>query len=155
MTYSSVNQSLAIRVWILWNDGIEEDAMNSGRLLTILVHAFIGWALCAATMGIGMATTSLQNTLVAHAIGAPIFFAIVSLVYFKRFNYTTPLQTALIFIGFVMAMDFFVVALLINRSLDMFASLLGTWIPFALIFASTYLTGYFVVKSPGQSAVAQ
>ena len=38
-------------------------------------------------------------------------------------------------------MPFFVVALLINRSFEMFASLLGTWIPFALIFLSTYLTG--------------
>jgi hypothetical protein len=129
--------------------------MNTGRLLTILVHAFIGWALCAATMGIGMATTSLQNTLIAHAIGAPIFFAIVSLVYFKRFNYTTPLQTALIFVAFVITVDLLVVALLINRSLDMFASLLGTWIPFALIFASTYLTGFVLVRSAGQSVVVQ
>lgn len=129
--------------------------MNSRRLLIILVHAFIGWALCAATMGIGMATTSLQNTLIAHAIGAPIFFSIVSLVYFRRFNFTTPLQTALIFVGFVIAVDFFVVAFLINRSLDMFTNLLGTWIPFALIFASTYLMGLYLVSSTGQSAVAQ
>ncbi len=129
--------------------------MNTGRLLTILAHAFIGWAFCTATMVIGMAVTSLQNALIIHAIGAPIFFAIVSLVYFKRFNYTTPLQTALIFVAFVIAVDFLVVALLINRSLDMFASLLGTWIPFALIFASTYLTGLYLEGSTGQSAVAQ
>ncbi|MFH1032295.1 MAG: hypothetical protein V1767_07030 [Chloroflexota bacterium] len=44
----------------------------------ILAHAFVGWALCAATMGIGMSIKSLQNTPVAHAIGAPIFFAAVS-----------------------------------------------------------------------------
>src|SRR4030043_1082372 len=106
--------------------------MNLKKLITILVHAFIGWVLCAATMGIGMATTSLDNTLIIHAIGAPIFFAAVSLIYFSKFNYTTPLQTALIFVGFVIVVDFFVVALLINRSLGMFASLLGTWIPFAL-----------------------
>jgi hypothetical protein len=133
----------------------KENPTNTGRLLTILVHDFIGWALCGATMGVGMATTSLQNALIAHATGAPIIFAIVSLVYFKRFNYTTPLQTALIFVAFVIAMDFLVVALLINRSLDMFASLLGTWIPFALIFASTYLTGLYLERSTGQSAVAQ
>ena len=123
--------------------------------MIILVHAFIGWALCAATMGFGMATTSLQNTLIAHAIGAPIFFCVVSLVYFQRFNFTPPLQTAVIFVTFVIAVDFLVVALVINRSLDMFASLLGTWIPFALIFASTYLTGLFLGSSAGQSAVAQ
>lgn len=122
--------------------------MSIRKLVTILVHAFVGWALCAATMGIGMATMSLQNALIIHAIGAPIFFAGVSLIYFKKFNYTTPLQTAILFVGFVIAADFFVVALLINRSLEMFASLLGTWIPFALIFTSTYVTGLYTVRKP-------
>jgi hypothetical protein len=115
--------------------------MNLRKLITILVHALIGWALCAAMMGIGMAVTSLENTLIIHAIGAPVFFAVVSLIYFSTFNYTTPFQTALIFVGFVIIVDFFVVAILINKSLEMFASLLGTWIPFALIFTSTYVTG--------------
>ena len=123
--------------------------MNMKKLVIIFVHAFIGWVLCAATMGIGMATMTLEKTLIVHAIGAPIFFAVVSLIYFRKFNYTTPLQTAMIFDGFVIAVDFFVVALLINRSLEMFVSLLGTWIPFALIFASTYLTGLFVLKKLG------
>jgi len=119
----------------------KEDVMNSKKAIVILSHAFVGWALCAATMGIGMAVTTLQNTLVIHAIGAPIFFAVVSWFYFSRFNYTKPFQTALIFVSFVIVVDFFVVALLINRSLEMFASLLGTWIPFVLIFTSTYATG--------------
>jgi len=114
------------------------------KTLVILAHAFVGWALCAATMGVGMAVTSLENALIAHAIAAPVFFAIVSLVYFRKFNFTSPLRTAAIFLAFVIAMDFFVVALLINKSFEMFASLLGTWIPFALIFLSTYLTGLYV-----------
>jgi hypothetical protein len=118
--------------------------MNGKRIVILLIHAFVVWALCAATMGIGMAFITLEITLIIHAIGAPIFAAIVSLVYFARFNFTTPLQTALFFIGFVIVVDFFVVALLINRSLEMFTSLLGTWIPFVLIFASTYLTGVLV-----------
>ena len=121
--------------------------MNMKKVVIIFVHAFIGWVLCAATMGIGMATMTLEKTLIVHAIGAPIFFAVVSLMFFRKFNYTTPLQTAMIFVGFVIAVDFFVVALLINRSLEMFVSLLGTWIPFALIFTSTYLTGVSVLKN--------
>ena len=121
--------------------------MSSGKFWTVLGCAFVGWALCAATMGIGMATTSPNNALIIHAVGAPIFFFVISFVYFKRFNYTSPLQTALIFVGFIMLVDFFVVALLILKSLDMFASLLGTWIPFALIFASTYLTGLYMAGS--------
>jgi hypothetical protein len=115
--------------------------MAFNKILIILAHAFVGWMLCAATMGIGMAVTTLNNTLIVHAIAAPIFFAGISLIYFRKFNYTPPLQTAFCFLAFVVAMDFFVVAMLINRSFDMFASLLGTWLPFALIFASTYLTG--------------
>jgi hypothetical protein len=117
--------------------------MNARKFFIILAHAFIGWMLCAATMGIGMAVTTLNNALIVHAIAAPIFFAVISWVYFRKFNYTSPLQTATIFIAFVIAMDFFVVAMLINRSFDMFSSLLGTWIPFTLIFTSTVVTGRF------------
>ena len=105
-------------------------------------------------MGIGMATMSIENALIVHAIGVPLFFASVSLVYFSKFNYTTPLLTATIFVGFVILVDFFLVALLINGSLEMFTSLLGTWIPFTLIFASTYLTGLFVTKRAQTKAVA-
>jgi hypothetical protein len=118
-----------------------EAGMNARKTIVILVHAFVGWALCAATMGIGMAVTSLENALIIHAIGAPIFFTVVSLLYYRRFNYTTPLLTAGIFVGFVVAVDFLFVGLLINRSLAMFSSLLGTRIPFALTFASSYVTG--------------
>ncbi len=121
--------------------------MNSRKVITILAHAFVGWALCAATMGIGMAVTTLQNALMVHAIGAPIFFAAVSWIYFRNFNYTNPLRTASLFVSFVIVVDFLVVALLINQSLEMFASMLGTWIPFALIFISTYLTGLLMVKN--------
>ncbi len=113
-------------------------------LIIILIHAFIGWVLCGAIMGIGMQVTSMESTLIIHAIAAPIFFAIVSLIYFKKFNYTTPFQTAIIFLAFVIFMDFFIVALLIEKSLEMFESILGIWLPFALIFISTYLTGLAV-----------
>ncbi len=64
--------------------------MNIKKTLIILAHAFIGWALCAAVMGIGMAVTSSTATLIVHAIAAPIFFWAVSSVYFSRFDYTTP-----------------------------------------------------------------
>lgn len=116
------------------------------KLIITLIHAFIGWFLCAATMGIGMATTSLENTLVIHAIGAPIFFSIISYNFFKKYNFWAPIKTALFFVSFVILVDFFVVALIINKSLNMFTSLLGTWIPFLLIFFSTYFTGLLVNK---------
>ncbi len=129
--------------------------MKSKKLLTIIVFALIGWTLCFATMGIGQALFPLQTALTIHAIAAPIFFGLLSISYFKRFNYTTPLQTALLFVGIVIGLDFFVVALLILRSTEMFRSILGTWIPFALIFASTYLTGLYITRKPEHHAAAQ
>jgi hypothetical protein len=115
--------------------------------IVITTHAFIGWVFCGAIMGIGRQVTSIQNTLIIHAIGAPIIFTIVSLVYFKKFNYSTPLQTAIFFVSFIILMDFFVVALLIEKSFAMFESVLGTWFPFVLIFFSTYLTGSYIIRS--------
>lgn len=48
----------------------------------------------------------------------------------------------------------YVVALFINRSLEMFTSLLGTWLPFALIFAATYLAGLIIQRNREREAVA-
>ncbi len=129
--------------------------MNFKKLVTIVVYALIGWALCFATMGIGQALFPLPTALTIHAIAAPIFFVLLSMSYFKRFHYTTPLQTALLFVGIVIALDFFVVALLILRSLEMFTSILGAWLPFALIFASTYITGLYITRKPQHQAAAQ
>ena len=64
-----------------------------------------------------------------------------------------------VFTGFVMVVDFLLVGLVILRSLEMFASPLGTWIPFGLIFASSWLTGVVVTRQgtgpahPGRSAL--
>ena len=118
--------------------------MNARKLMLILAHAFVGWIFCTASMGIGMAATSVENALVIHAIGAPIFMAAVSWFYFTKYNYTTPVQTAAIFVAFAILMDVFIVSFLVLRNFEMFASLLGTWIPFALMFAAAYLVGTIV-----------
>jgi hypothetical protein len=76
------------------------------------------------------------------------------MVYFTRFGYTTPLATALVFTSFVTVVDFFLVALIILRSLDMFTSPLGTWIPFALIFVATWLTGVVVTRRASAAYLA-
>ena len=120
------------------------DDLTVKNIITLLLFAFIGWVACGATMGIGMALTSLDATLIIHAIGAPIYFIILSFLYFRKFNYTNPVVTASAFLGFVIVLDFFLVALIINRSLDMFRSFLGTWLPFILIFMATWVTGEIV-----------
>lgn len=96
--------------------------------------------------------TTDRNALIIHAVGVPVFFAAVSARYFVRYGYTTPLVTAVTFTGFVVVVDFLLVALVILCSLEMFVSPLGTWIPFALIFASTWATGRYVTWRRGSVA---
>lgn len=99
-----------------------------------------------------MAVTSLRNALIVHAVAAPLVFAAASASYFRRPGFTTPLQTAGIYVATVIALDFLVVATLIQRSYAMFGSLLGTWIPFALIFAATLLVGVATSRARSDSA---
>ena len=123
---------------------MKEKKMNKlqiKKLMIILAHGLVGWALCGAIMFIGMSVMSVETTLIVHAIGAPVIFSLISLFYFKRYRFTKPLLTAVLFLLIVVLMDFFLVAMVINRSMDMFRDPLGTWIPFGLIFLSTFLTG--------------
>ena len=119
---------------------------NFKKIIIVLSHAFIVWALCGATIAIGRSFMSVELTLIIHAIAAPIFAALVSLDYYKKFHYTTPLQTAFIFLLFVIAMDAGLVAPVFEKSYEMFRSILGTWVPFVLIFLSTFITGLTVKK---------
>ena len=111
------------------------------KLLIVLIYAFMGWTICGAIMFIGTAVTSEFIALIIHAVAAPIIFAVVSSFYFKKYDLTTPLETAALFVAFVVLLDFVVVALLIDKSLAMFGNVLETWIRFVLIFISTYYMG--------------
>ena len=117
-----------------------------------VAYALAGWALCATTMGVGMRVTGLGNALVTHAVAAPVIFAALSFVYFRRTTSWPPLYAATAFLGIVMLMDVFVVALLIERSFAMFESILGTWLPFLLIFVSTWWTGLAVRRTTHRAA---
>ncbi len=114
------------------------------KQLRLLFFSFIGWIFCGIVMYLGMKYFSLETALILHLILAPVFFTVLSAVYYKKFGTTTPLYTASIFLGFVLFMDFFLVALLIEKSMNMFRSPIGTWIPFILIFLATYTTGKII-----------
>ncbi len=124
----------------------ELSPLKKRPLVIVLLHALIGWIGCAATIGIGMSLTTRENALLIHAVLAPVLFSLISLNYHKKYHHYSPLHTAGIFLLFVVAVDFGLVALVINRSLEMFSSLLGTWIPFVLIFLSSYGAGSLVRK---------
>jgi hypothetical protein len=112
----------------------------------IAAHALVAWALCGAIIAIGRQLWTMETTLIVHAIGVPIVFIFVSLIYFTYFSYTTPLQTATIFTLSAILLDLVVVASIIEKSYEMFSSLIGTWIPFGLMFLTTYLMGTLIEK---------
>lgn len=109
-----------------------------------VLFALVGWALCAASVGIGFGVATQNTALIAHAIVGPVVFSALSWTYFTRFAYTTPLVTAALFVAMVAVLDLFVVALFVLRSFAMFGSILGTWLPFFLIFAAAWATGLAV-----------
>lgn len=114
---------------------------NIKQTIITLVHAFAVWAFCGALIGIGRKLAPLPAVLIVHAIGAPLFAALIAFFYFKKFNYFAPLKTALIFFGFILAMDAGLVAPVFEKNFAMFKSFLGTWLPLFLIFAAVYSVG--------------
>lgn len=113
------------------------------KTVIVLGFAFAVWAFCGALVGVGRQFMSMDTTLIVHAIGAPIGAAFFSWFYFRNYGFTSPLPTAAVFVGAALALDLFVVAPLIEKSFGMFRSVLGVWIPQALIFSATYMTGHF------------
>jgi hypothetical protein len=124
------------------------------RVAVAVVYGLVGWILCGATMGVGMKIAGLRTALIVHALAAPGIFAALSFSYFYRPDSWPPFRAATIFLGVVVAMDTLVVALLVERSFAMFESILGTWLPFLLIFVSTWWTGLAVRWSAHQQAAS-
>ncbi len=129
-----------------------QDVLTVKSIIIVAIHAFIGWALCGSIIGIGRQLWTMETTLIVHALGAPVVFLVVSLVYFTYFNYTSPLQTAIIFVAATILLDFFIVALLIERSFDMFGSVIGTWIPWATMFVTTFIVGKYIENRKSRQA---
>ena len=111
------------------------------KIIVVAVFALIGWGICGAIISIGRSVTNMANTLIIHAIAVPIVFGVLSFLYHRFFHYTRPLYTGLIFMGLAIILDALIIAPFAEKSYAMFASVLGTWIPFGLIFLATYLVG--------------
>jgi len=83
----------------------------------------------------------MQMTLIIHAIGAPIIFAVIARVYQRRYGVISPLRMACFFLFAVIGIDALIVAPFMERSFAMFASVLGTWFPFVSIFFASWISG--------------
>lgn len=118
--------------------------MNPRESLILIVHSIVIYFVCFAVMGIAMATFDIDTALVAHAAAAPFVSAIFSYIYYKKFNYSSPLLTATVILATVILLDFFLTATIILGDYSMFFSPIGTWIPFTLIFGAAFLVGYYL-----------
>jgi hypothetical protein len=118
--------------------------VDTKESLILLVHAIIIYFVCFAVMGASMATLAIDMALIAHAAAAPFVSAIFSYIYYKRYNYSSPLLTATVIVATVILLDFFLTATIILQDYAMFYSPIGTWIPFALIFTAALIVGIYV-----------
>jgi hypothetical protein len=121
------------------------------RALVLLAHGLAIWAVCTAARAIALGVASESAALAVHAIAAPIVTAVVCAVYYGGFHYTSPLATSVGMAGVVICMDL-AWALLVERSLDTFRSVVGTWLPLAFIFAQALASG--VVDRRSRSGTA-
>ncbi len=115
-------------------------------LFTGFVFAILVWANCGAIMGIGPRFLSMNTTLIIHAIGGPLGAAIAALIYFRFFGDLAPLNLAALFVGTALILDALVVSPFFVGNYGMFASPLGLWIPMALIFGVTWMTGFLMTE---------
>lgn len=113
----------------------------------LLAHAIGGWALSAATLSVLLRVASLLPSLVLHAIAAPLYFAAIAWHYFGARGARDPLPTAVTFTAVTALLDF-VVAGVVQQRFAVFASALATWLPLALIFLCTWVTGAIMSTMP-------
>ena len=124
---------------------VEPPARSRTRLLA---HGVVGWALCAAVMGLLLRWTSVTAALVVHGIAAPVFFAAVAYSYFSARGARDALATAATWTLLTAGLDAVVVAGMILRRFDMFASVAGTWLPLLLIFLTVWAVGEVMSMMP-------
>ena len=106
-----------------------------------LLRTLVGWMICGSIMMIGPQIVSMETTLWIHLFGAALAFFALMYPYFRRRPEAAPVKIAAATVGLIIALDVVVVAMLIEGSFEMFSSPLGTWIPFAGIFAAVWSAG--------------
>lgn len=116
------------------------------KAIVVVVFSVVVWAFCGAIMGIGPRFISMDATLVVHAIGGPLGAAIASYFYFRFFGTYGPLTLAAAFVATALLLDFFAVSPIFVGNYSMFSSILGLWIPMALIYAATWMTGFYTSR---------
>jgi Na+-transporting NADH:ubiquinone oxidoreductase subunit NqrD len=107
----------------------------------LLGLALVLWSVCGATMAVGRRVWGLDTALRVHLVVAPVVAFLVSTVHRLLVPEFDSVLRAVVITGAVVVLDAVLVAPLFERSYAMFKSLIGTWIPFALIFLASWAAG--------------
>lgn len=116
-------------------------AKSAMALLSLIAAAVVVWGLCGAVMGLGRKLWSVGTAIAIHLPAAPVFAFVAAALHAAFFPNFDPLTRGSVIIGVVILLDLVVVAPLMERSFEMFRSLVGTWIPFVLIFLAAWIAG--------------
>ncbi|MGO9828896.1 MAG: flavodoxin domain-containing protein [Myxococcaceae bacterium] len=124
---------------------VEQDGASWTALL---LHAALGWGLCALVMAALLALLRPPAALALHALSIPLIFIPVAVHYFRQRGAREPLEAALAFTGATFLLDLVAVAGIVENSLAIFTSLLGVWLPLVLVFLVTLATGEVLSTLP-------
>ena len=103
--------------------------------------ALLVWGACGAVMAIGRRLWGLQTALGVHLVAAPAIAFLLSIAHARLDPACGAVLRASVVTALIVALDALVVAPFFERSYEMFKSLIGTWIPFALIFIASWAAG--------------
>jgi hypothetical protein len=125
-------------LWVLAAPAALSALQRSGIAVgPTLRWAVVGWIACGLSFALARATLGVGAAMVIHLLAAPAIGAAVTLLGWNHPRHPGVAGTAAAVAGTAALLDGIVVAPFLERSFAMFASLAGTWIPLALLFASS------------------
>lgn len=106
------------------------------------MHAFLGWSWCGAITGLGQLLLPANTLLIFYLLLSPIGVGLLAWRFHQNFPGIQQLNVAYWFTGIIIFLNVALTAPVFEKSYSMFANIIGTWLPFALIFGAVYLAGY-------------
>jgi hypothetical protein len=103
--------------------------------------ALLLWVACGTVMAVGRRLWGLDAALKVHLAAAPITAFLVAAAHVLIAPGFGSLLRAMAITALVVVLDALIVAPILEHSYAMFRSVIGTWLPFALIFFASLAAG--------------
>jgi hypothetical protein len=124
-------------LWVLAAPRAVSAVQRSGTAVGATILCGVAcWMVCGMVMMGGRSLFGIEAALVIHLLAAPFVGAGFALLLWRHPRHPGVVPTAAALAGIPALLDAIVVAPFLERSFEMFASPVGTWIPLGLIFAA-------------------